>query len=294
MTAIPTAIVTDTQDVTISAQQLRMALERGDDVVILEVRSQGDIDTLREQYRQGHIPGAHFIHLGTHLAGPRTEGSGNNPLPSSEQLQQLVRDLGINATSTVVVYSPIRAPFATRAWWVLRWGGLQDVRYLDGGVPAWTAAGGELTSEVPQPRAGDAVVDVGALPWVDTDGVVGLAEGGLLLDARGASAYEGEPDENGGITGGHIPGARSRPNGLNLDEDGLLRSEQELREVYADAIDTDGEVVVYCGGGVGATLDILALTRIGVPATLYPGSFSAWSSDATRPVATGTEPGSID
>lgn len=266
----------------ISAAELRSEIEAGADVVVLEIgRGTGGqpADTKR-------LPGAHYVDLPTQLAGERYAGSGANPLPSQEQIQAEVRRWGINRDSLVAVYTRAEPQVATRAWWTLRWAGVPDVRYLDGGLKAWVAAGGEVSLDAPAEGRGTFTATIGSLPTIDADQAAELARSGLLIDARAASFYTGEND------GGHIPGALNVPSSRNLGPDGVLKDNEELRALYA-AHGADGQrpIGVYCGGGVGATFDILALTKLGIAAALYPGSWSAWSSDPARPVATGYEPG---
>lgn len=273
-------------DVVISAASLLAELAAGTDVVLLDVR-RDDSAAARAVYQAGHLPGAYFVTLTAQLAGPRSARSGTNPLPADSAIQADVRRWGINPGSLVVVYSAESPAIATRGWWVLRWAGVPDVRYLDGGVDAWVAAGGSVSTDEPAEGSGTFTVTTGSLPVLGPDDAAKLARTGLLLDARGPDAYAGgEPGT------GHIPGALSAPGTANVDADGLLKAREELQAHYA-ALGADGrpEVGVYCGGGVAATLDILALTRLGVPAALYPGSWSAWSADPARPVATGDQPG---
>jgi thiosulfate/3-mercaptopyruvate sulfurtransferase len=273
-------------DVVISAASLLAELADGTDVVLLEIR-RDDSAAARAAFRAGHLPGAHLVTLTEQLAGPRSALSGTNPLPTDGAIQADTRRWGINPGSLVVVYSAESPAIATRGWWVLRWAGVPDVRYLDGGVDAWAAAGGSLSTSEPAAGSGTFTVTTGSLPTLDADDAAALARTGLLLDARGPDAYAGgEPGT------GHIPGALSAPGTANIDADGLLRTPEVLKAHYA-ALGADGrpEVGVYCGGGVAATLDILALSRLGVPAALYPGSWSAWSADPARPAATGDQPG---
>lgn len=270
----------------ISAASLLTEFATGSDVVLLDVRRNA-IPAARTAYERGHLPGAHFVTLTGQLAGPRSPLSGNNPLPEDDAIQADIRRWGIHPGSLVVVYSAESPAVATRAWWVLRWAGALDVRYLDGGVDAWVAAGGGISTSEPTEGGGTLTVATGSLPTLDADSAARLARTGLLLDARGPGAYAG--DEPGT---GHIPGALSAPGTANVGADGLLKTPEQLRAHYAAlGADGSGEVGVYCGGGVAATLDILALARIGVLAALYPGSWSAWIADPSLPVATGSEAG---
>ena len=268
--------------VVISAEELRRQLASARPVVILEVRRQ---PAGPGQPFAGHLPGAQLVTLTTELVGPASAGSGIFPLPTTEQIQDGVHRWGIDEDSLVVVYSRDAPSLAARAWWTLRWAGVPDVRYLDGGHAAWAAGGGELTSDEAPVRAGSFTVTTSSLPVLDSEAAARLARSGVLLDARNPESYRGEPD------GGHIPGAVNLP-AATVAEDGQLRSPQELRAAYqAAALPAAAEVGAYCGGGTSATLDVLALARIGITAALYPGSFSAWSSDPDRPVVKGNEPG---
>ncbi|MBM9469592.1 sulfurtransferase [Nakamurella leprariae] len=276
-------------DVVISATELKELLASGADVVVLDVRRSTN-EPLEAEYRAGHIPGARFANHFTQLSGPPSAAAGRNPLPDDETIQAAVTAWGINAGSTVVVSSDVGGPTATRGWWVLKWAGVPDVRYLDGGLAAWVEAGGELDTEVPPEGHGSFRVTTGSLPVLTADQAAELARDGVLLDARPATDYFGSPDQP--LTG-HIPGALSAPFSIALQGGtGLLGDDQAIRAVYA-AVGADGErpIGLYCGGGVGATFGVLALARLGIPAALYPGSWSQWSADAARPIATGSQPG---
>ncbi|WP_280504855.1 sulfurtransferase [Nocardia farcinica] len=233
----------------------------------------------------GHLPGAHAVDF-AELIGPKTETSGNSPLPTEEQLTALVRRWGVHDDSTVVVYSPDQPSTASRVWWVLRWAGLADVRYLDCGAHAWVAAGRELSADRPATGGGTARLRLGALPVLDAGTAAGLARAGHLLDARAEQAYLGSADDP---ATGHIPGAHHLPGTANLRA-GRLADTETLRSLYAPFL-TGAPVGAYCGGGVAATLDVLALSTLGVTAALYPGSWSQWITDPTRPVARGEERG---
>jgi thiosulfate/3-mercaptopyruvate sulfurtransferase len=271
-------------NVVISVGELKNLLDSEEDVVLLDVRRTAD-EPLPEEFASGHIPGAQFVDHFAQLSGERTATSGKNPLPSAERIQAAVTSWGIHPGSVVVVYaSGGGGPSATRAWWVLKWAGVPDVRYLDGGLDAWTDAGGELNTETPPEGHGTFEVVTGSLPVLGPDEAAARARDGVLLDARYAEAYEGE---------GHIPGALSAPFTIALsDGAGVFKGDEELRAAYA-ALGADGSkpIGLYCGGGVGATIAALALTRLGIPAALYPGSWTQWSSDPARPIATGNEPG---
>ncbi|MEU7487603.1 sulfurtransferase [Streptomyces sp. NPDC042319] len=274
----------------ISASELASELAGGTPPVLLDVRWQLGGPPGRPEYEAGHLPGAVYVALDTELAGP-AGAAGRHPLPDPEVFTAAMRAAGISKDSEVVVYDGAQGWAAARAWWLLRWAGHESVRVLDGGLAAWRAAGGELTTEEPAVEPGDFTVAPGALPVLDADEAAALARRGVLLDARAGERYRGEVEPIDPV-GGHIPGARSAPTNENATADGTLRPAAELAERFAalGAV-PDAEVGVYCGSGVSAAHQILALAVAGVPAALYVGSWSEWSSDPSRPVATGAEAG---
>jgi thiosulfate/3-mercaptopyruvate sulfurtransferase len=191
----------------------------------------------------------------------------------------------------VVVYDNSGGLAAARAWWLLRWAGLGSVRILDGTLNAWTQAGFDLDSGEAHAVRGDVVLDAGHLPVLTADDAAALARDGLLLDARAGERYRGEV-EPVDSQAGHIPGAVSAPTADNLTGDGAFAAAETLRARFAGLGATPGGAVgVYCGSGVTAAHAIAALRIAGIDAALYPGSWSAWSADPRRPVATGPDPG---
>jgi thiosulfate/3-mercaptopyruvate sulfurtransferase len=267
--------------VLISADELREALSENR-VRLLDVRwALGDPDG-PQHYLEGHIPGAVFVDLETELAAPPSPARGRHPLPDIGQLEKCARSWGICAGDTVVVYDATGGMAAARAWWLLRWAGVADVRILDGGLPAWTATGAELaTGAEPDPDAGDVELSPNHLPVIDADAAARWP--GALLDARAGERFRGE-QEPIDPRAGHIPGAISAPTADNLTADGHFRTPDELRARFADY---PGPVAVYCGSGVTAAHQIAALAVAGIDAALYPGSWSQWSNDPKRTVATG-------
>ncbi len=260
--------------------------------VVLDVRWQlGDFDG-REAYREGHIPGAVYADLDSELAAPPSGAvGGRHPIPPIEDLQVAARRWGINDGVPVVVYDDSGNLAAARAWWLLRWAGLSDVRLLDGGLAAWQAEGLRTTTgDGGRPRAGTVTLTGGNLPVATIDDVA--AGTATLLDARAGERYRGDV-EPVDPRAGHIPGARSAPTVDNVDGTGRFRSADDLRRRFTDLgiIPGDGrEVIVYCGSGINAAHEIAALAVVGVDATLFPGSFSQWSSDPDRPVTLGNQP----
>jgi thiosulfate/3-mercaptopyruvate sulfurtransferase len=253
--------------------------------VLLDVRwSLGRSDG-REQYRAGHLPGAVFVDLEAELAAPGLATEGRHPLPSLPALQSAARRWGVDQDSRVVVYDATGGLAAARAWWLLRWGGLTDVSILDGGLAAWR---GELETGDTVPTPGAVVLTGGGMPVLTADQAAALpASGGVLLDARAGERYRGEVEPID-PRAGHVPGAVSAPTADNLDADGRFRTVAVLRERFAALGVRPGTTVgVYCGSGVTAAHEIAALAEAGIDAALWPGSWSQWSHDPQRPVATG-------
>jgi thiosulfate/3-mercaptopyruvate sulfurtransferase len=263
------------------------------DAVLLDVRwALGDPHG-REQYLAGHLPGAVFVDLETELAAPPSAAEGRHPLPSVQALQSSARRWGLEDDSTVVVYDATGGLAAARAWWLLRWGGMGgaggagSVTILDGGLAAWTAAGGRLETGDVVRAPGSVTLTGGGMPVLSADEAAALAAGdGVLLDARAAERYRGEV-EPVDPRAGHVPGAVSAPTSENLDADGRFGTAAVLRQRFAAVGARSGTTVgVYCGSGVTAAHEVAALAVAGIEAALWPGSWSQWSADPERPVAT--------
>ncbi|WP_138732607.1 sulfurtransferase [Modestobacter excelsi] len=257
-------------------------------VVLLDVRwALGDPHG-REQHLAGHLPGAVFVDLETELAAPPSAAAGRHPLPSLQALQSSARRWGVRDDSRVVVHDATGGLAAARAWWLLRWGGLADVTILDGGLAAWAAAGGRLDTGAVVPEPGDVTLSGGGMPVLTAEEAAALPpSGGVLLDARAAERYRGEV-EPVDPRAGHVPGAVSAPTTGNLAEDGRFRTAAVLSERFAALGVQPGTTVgVYCGSGITAAHEVAALAEAGIEAALWPGSWSQWSADPTRPVATG-------
>jgi thiosulfate/3-mercaptopyruvate sulfurtransferase len=256
-----------------------------------------------EDYLAGHLPGACYIDLDQDLAGAPGSGTGGrHPLPGATVFEAAMRRAGLRRGQLAVAYDEGDSSIAARLWWLLRYFGHDRAAVLDGGLQAWTGAGRPVTSLVPQPEPGDFAADqAGGMPVLDDDGAARLAKSGFLLDARAAARYRGEV-EPVDPAAGHIPGAISAPATGNVGPDGVFLGSSQLRRRFADlglpaaaglAVDATGapRIGTYCGSGVNAAQQVLALELAGLPAALYVGSWSAWSSDPSRPVATGPEPG---
>ncbi len=252
-----------------------------DDVTLLDVRYRMDGPSGEAEFARGHVPGAVYVDLDTALAGPPGP-AGRHPLPEPAVLEEAMRAAGVRADRPVVVYDDWGGRAAARCWWLLRWAGHPDVRVLDGGWSAWLAAGLDHSDVQKSPQRGDFTVRPGLLPVLVTKEVLSFAGTSVLIDARSPERFRGEVEPVDPVAG-HIPGAVNVPTTRNLAPDGRFRAAVELAEVYADA--AGRPVAVYCGSGVTATHDILALAVAGIEAALYPGSWSEWVADPDRPVA---------
>jgi thiosulfate/3-mercaptopyruvate sulfurtransferase len=271
--------------VLISAAELRTAGR----CVLLDVRWALGDQHGRGHYLDGHLPGAVFVDLETELADPPSPEGGRHPLPSLQRMQASARRWGIHTSDQVVVYDASGGLAAARAWWLLRWGGLTDVRILDGGLDAWVRSGGSLETGDVVPEPGDVTLTGGGMAVLSIDDAAALsASGGVLLDARAGERYRGEVEPID-PRAGHVPGAVSAPTTENLASDGSFRSPEELRARFAAVGATPGATVgVYCGSGVTAAHEVAALAEAGIDAALWPGSWSQWSNDPDRPAATGS------
>jgi thiosulfate/3-mercaptopyruvate sulfurtransferase len=272
--------------VLISADQLAHDLDGDRPPVVLDVRWTLGGPPGHGEYLKGHVPGAVYVDRDTELAAHGAPTDGRHPLPSVEALQDAARRWGVSPGTAVVAYDGGGNLAAARAWWLLRWGGVADVRLLDGALPAWVAAGGELATDDVTPERGSVELTAGALPTLDVDAVASFAETGVLLDARAPERFRGETEPID-PKAGHVPGATSAPTGANLDADGRFLPADQLRARFAGlGVDSSTPVGVYCGSGVTAAHQAAALAIAGVDAALYPGSWSQWSN-LDRPVATG-------
>jgi thiosulfate/3-mercaptopyruvate sulfurtransferase len=258
-------------------------------LVVLDVRwALGDPHG-RAHYDAGHIPGAVYVDLETELAGPPAAGRGRHPLPEPDALQAAARGWGISAGSQVVAYDDVGNLSAARAWWLLRWAGVASVKLLDGGLGAWRRAGYGTESGPVAPPRGDVTLAPGTLPVLGAEESAALARTGLLLDARASERFRGEV-EPVDPRAGHVPGAVSAATMANLRADGTFADPAVLARRFADlGAGRAAAIGVYCGSGITAAHEIAALEIAGFDAALYPGSWSEWVSDPSRPVAVGDE-----
>ena len=239
------------------------------------------------QYLEGHIPGAVFVDLETALSGP-PGAAGRHPLPSPDRFGEAMRAAGVSAERPVVVYDAGNSMAAARAWWLLRYFGPRQVFVLDGGFSGWLAAGHAIEREVPAVEPGDFVPRAGGMPLLDAAGAAALARAGVLLDARAPERFRGEREPIDPVAG-HIPGAVSLPSASLLDAtSGRFLDAGALRARFAAAgVRDEVPTGAYCGSGVTAAHEVLALELAGFAGALYAGSWSEWIRDPGRPVATG-------
>lgn len=255
-----------------------------DDVAVLDVRWRLGGPSGAGEFEAGHVPGAAFVDLDTDLADPPGAG-GRHPLPVPARFEAAMRRCGVSGSRPVVVYDDWAGRAAARAWWLLRLHGHREVRVLDGGWAAWTASGQPVETGPATPREGDFTVagEPGVLV-VEADAV---SDVDVLVDARAPERFAGEVEPVDPVAG-HIPGAVNVPTDANLAEDGRFRSPEELRVTYERVGAVPGvDVAAYCGSGVTAAHDVLAMEVAGIRAALYPGSWSGWITDPDRPVETG-------
>jgi thiosulfate/3-mercaptopyruvate sulfurtransferase len=246
----------------------------------------------RAAYGAGHLPGAVFADLEQDLSGPKTDAAGvfqgRHPLPEKAALVHTLRAWGVHAGTQVVAYDAHGGMYAARLWWLLRWLGHEAVAVLDGGMPAWLAAGGALTGAAAPARApgsigvGPALMDTVTAAEVQTN--IGSGKR-VLVDARAPDRFEGK-NETIDPVAGHIPGAVNRFFKHNLDADGRFKPAAQLRAEFGALLADPAQAIMQCGSGVTACHNLLALAVADMPgAALYPGSWSQWCADPARPVA---------
>jgi thiosulfate/3-mercaptopyruvate sulfurtransferase len=277
----------------LSADELLADLTRDPRAVVL-VDVQWNLTTAagppgRDLYVAAHLPGAHHVDLDAELAGPPGRG-GRHPLPQAHAVAAAAQRCGADNDSRIVVYDQGPSFGAARAWWVLRYFGASDVRVLDGGLAAWRAVGGPVTSELPAPGAGSFEARAGGMPVVGASEAAEVARQGVLLDARAVERFRGATEPIDPVAG-HIPGAVSAPTTDNLAPDDRFLDAAALRGLFSrkgvPTTGPTGPVAAYCGSGVTAAHEVLALHEAGIEAALYAGSWSEWITDPSRPVATG-------
>ncbi len=251
-----------------------------------------DVEAGHRAYAESHIAGARFVHLDEDLSAPKTGRNGRHPLPAADRIVQRLGELGIDNAKQVVAYDASGGYYAARLWWMLRWLGHDAVAVLDGGWDAWRKAPHPITDQIPEinaarftmRRRADLACDAGYI-------VANLGQPRpRLLDARSPDRYRGE-NETLDPVAGHIPGAANRFFKLNLETDGRFKSAMTLRREFNTLLGNNAprDVAHYCGSGVTACHNLLAMEIAGLAGSrLYPGSWSEWCADRSRPVAIGS------
>ncbi len=271
----------------INCSELQALQASGAPLVLLDCSFDlGDPGAGRRAHAAGHLQGAVYAHLDDDLAGAKTGHNGRHPLPERAAFAATAGRWGVAPGVQVVALDAQGGPYAARAWWLLRWLGHHAVAVLDGGVAAWLAAGGRLTTadtsvaaQPPYP------VHAPAMPTMDTATVLAQLATVRLLDARAPERFRGEVEALDPVAG-HIPGATLRFFKDNLGPDGLFKPAAQLRAEFEALGVRGGPVVHQCGSGVTACHNLLAMAHAGLgDTTLYPGSWSEWCSDPRRPVA---------
>ncbi|MCM5679532.1 sulfurtransferase [Schlegelella sp. S2-27] len=243
-------------------------------------------------YRAGHLPGAHYVHLDRDLSAPKTGRNGRHPLPPREAFAATATRFGVTPQRHVVVYDRQGSMYCVRAWWMLKWLGHDAVSVLDGGVAAWLAAGGTLSTDGPTPvHASTYPLSEPLVASIDAAGLQARLGSPALrvLDARAPERYRGDTEPLDPVAG-HIPGAANRFFKDNLTPEGRFKPAAELRREFEARLAglPPGQVVHQCGSGVTACHNLLAMELAGLGGSaLYPGSWSEWCADPSRPVERG-------
>ena len=277
----------------ISAQQLAQHITDSAWVVLDCRHDLLDPDFGRSAFAAGHLPKAQYANVDTDLSdkspGQNGQFRGRHPLPERDAFIETLRRWGVNRDSQVVVYDAHGGMFAARLWWMLRWVGHEAVAVLDGGLPAWHALNLPLTIEAAsRPRGNfEPKAPLGGTVTVDEVSANLATQQRLVIDARSPDRFRGE-NETIDPVGGHIPGAKNRFFKNNLDAEGRFKSPEQLRADFGDLTREPSSAIMQCGSGVTACHNLLALEIAGMPgALLYPGSWSEWCADSTRPIAKG-------
>lgn len=278
----------------ISAERLQAELRSAQPPVLWDVSFDlADVNAGESAYRSGHLPGARYVHLDRDLSSEKNGRNGRHPLPARETFAATAARLGASPGKHVVVYDRQGGMFCVRAWWMLKWLGHEAVSVLDGGLAAWQSAGGELSLDEPS-----AVIDAPpyplAAPLVSSIDAAALqarlGQPALrVLDARAPERYRGDVEPLDPVAG-HIPGAVNRFFKDNLAPDGRFKPAADLRREFETLLAgaSPTAVVHQCGSGVTACHNLLAMEVAGLGgASLYPGSWSEWCADPSRPVARG-------
>jgi thiosulfate/3-mercaptopyruvate sulfurtransferase len=238
-----------------------------------------------QQYRQAHIPGALFAHLDRDLSAPKSGKNGRHPLPEPAAFGAWLGRQGVAERDQVVCYDAANGALAARLWWMLRWLGHDAVAVLDGGFAKWTGEGRPVDAAIPHPRPSKFQLHLRSDMRVDVAAIAKTLRKRVLLDARAPARYRGEQEPIDPVAG-RIPGALNRFNMDNVRGDGRFKSASDLKREFEKVLGgrAPDEVVNYCGSGVAACHNLLAMEVAGLPgAKLYAGSWSEWIADPARP-----------
>ena len=275
----------------ISTQQLADQLSDRD-MIICDCRHDlMDLEKGRRAYAEGHIPGAHFLHLDDDLSGAKNGKNGRHPLPDIATFAQKIGSIGIDHSKRVIAYDDAGGPYASRLWWLLRWLGHDNVTILDGGSNKWLAENRATDRIVPIAKPTTFVVKQRPEMAIDADFILANISNGdsIVVDARAPERYRGETEPIDPVAG-HIPGALNRVFKNNLNADGTFKSAAILKQEFESLLGTKSpvQVINQCGSGVTACHNLFAMEIAGLSgAKLYPGSWSEWCADPTRPVVKG-------
>jgi thiosulfate/3-mercaptopyruvate sulfurtransferase len=245
-----------------------------------------DEEAGQRAFNVAHIPGAQFAHLTKDLSGPIEPGvTGRHPLPTKEKFLATLCEWGVTNESTVVAYDDANGAFAARLWWMMRWVGHSQVNVLNGGFSNWLATELPTNAEPVQPKHSAFKLGPSISKTMEAD--VLLESEQFIIDARDQERFDGKVEPIDPIAG-HIPGAHCLPFSQNLTASIQFKSVEELNARFVQAgLAKHSEAICYCGSGVTAAHNILALVHAGFPEpALYPGSWSEWITDASRPIAT--------
>ena len=284
-------MTTPTASPLISAAELQTLLADATKPVVLDAGFDlADTASGERSYAAGHLPGSLYVHLDRDLSAAKTGTNGRHPLPDRAVFAHTAGHLGITPETTVIALDRQGGAYAARLWWMLRWLGHARVFVLDGGFAAWTAAGGEVSTApvatVPAPPYPDRPPLVGSVDATELARRIGRS---IVLDARSVERFRGEKEPIDRVAG-RIPGALNRFHGGNLAPGGKFKAPDELRREFEATLGgrPPAEVIHSCGSGVTACHNLLAMEHAGLGGSLlYPGSWSEWSAEPSRPIARG-------
>ena len=250
-----------------------------------------DLEKGRRAYAEGHIPGAHFLHLDEHLSGGKTGINGRHPLPDIDAFSKKMASIGVDSNKQVIAYDDAGGPYAARLWWLLRWLGHDNVAILDGGINKWLAEGRAIERASPKAIPETFLATQKNNMTADANFIMAnlTLPASIVVDARAPERYRGETEPIDPVAG-HIPGALNRLFKNNLNADGTFKTAATLKREFAELIGAKSpdQVINQCGSGVTACHNLFAMEIAGLSGSkLYPGSWSEWCADPSRPVAKG-------